>query len=379
MANVFKATRQIVEEMCADFKVLTGITLTPDQIDDSNVIKFWTDAGAISSFYSELQRSVNDFFPVSASEEGLEKHLSTRSLAARIQPQKSHGQIEFTTTDSATTTSGVTQVKRRSDGAIFQAIESVARVGAGSLVAFFESIETGNAQNLDDTNQPFDLITPITNVQTACVNSSQFLDGRDLETPAEMLVRIQTHDQDDNTGGNAVAYETWAFEASAEVVTARVLRLVRGPDTVDTVITSGTSDIEAAVEAGQPVTRIPSVALIAAVQAYIVARNPVTDDHLTRAPAELSFDSTVKYTLFDETAANRAFVDSVIEKVWKTYVYQARSTDRLSPTDLERLIDKRIGDQIKEREVEDFHMSHTYYDVPNDKILTPGTLTMSTF
>lgn len=377
MANVFRATRDIVQDMCDDFKAITGITLTPDQVDDSNVIKFYTDAGALSSLYSELQRTVNDIFPTTSSTEGLIKHLATRSLPTQIQPQKSHGQIKFQ--GAAGTLIGLNvQVKRASDGLIFQTIQTGSIDVTGFVSLFVESLATGNIQNLDSLNNPFTLVSPIAGILPACTNVTTFLDGRDLEKNEQMLARILAHDQDDNSGGNAVFYEATAQAASNEVVTAKTIRTPRGPDTVDTYITSGTTDIQAAVEASQPVVRQPSTTLLTAVQAYIIALNPITDDHRTLAPTEIPLNVTFRYKLYAEGVANRAFVNDIILKIIKTYIYQARPLDVLSPSAIERLIDQRVGDQILERACDNLGGLNTFYSVPSTNILTPGTITITT-
>ena len=374
MANIFKSTRQIVQEMCDEYKAITGITKTPDMIDDTDVIKFYTDAAAISSFYSSSQNILNDFFPQTASTEALKRHLQARSLTPQIQPQTSKGQITFTGTVGLTIGLG-TQVARASDGELYTCIQAGIIGAGGSITLFFESIKTGNVLNIDESGQPFTLVTAIAGVDTNCVSASKFLDGRDLETDEEMLARIETHDRDDDTGGNAVAYERFAKEASNEVISATVLRYVRGIDTVDVIITSGTSDIEAAVEAGQVVTRLPSLALIATVQSYIETQNPITDDVLVKAPTEQNFNVTVRYILIDDNPINRSYAEDQMNKVIKTFIYQAKSGSDIHPTDLERLIDKRIGDLIKERSVDNFNGAISKFTVPNDKILTPNTIT----
>lgn len=373
MSNIFKSTRQIVQEMCDEYKAITGITKTPDQKDDTDVIKFYTDAAAISSLYSTSQNILNDFFPQTASEEALKRHLQSRGLVPQIQPQTSKGQITITGTDGTTIPLG-TQVSRTSDGELYSCIQA-GIIGASSVTLFFESVNKGNTLNIDATAQPFSLVTSISGALVPCVSASKFLDGRDLETPEEMLARIETHDRDDDTGGNAVAYERFAKEASNEVISATVLRLVRGIDTVDVIITSGTSDISAAVEAGQIVTRLPSVALIDTVQAYIEIQNPVTDDVLVKAPTEQNFDVTVRYTLLDDNLINRSYAEDQMLKTIKTFIYQAKSGSQISPTDLERLIDKRIGDLIKERFVDNFAGIVSKFQVPTDKILTPNVIT----
>jgi uncharacterized phage protein gp47/JayE len=363
--------------MCDKFKELTGVTLTPKQIDNTTVIKFYTYAGALSSLYSEAQKTANDFFPASASLDALIKHLATRVLPLQIQPQKSHGQIVFTGT-VGTPIPLYSQVKRVSDGSIFQTIQEGSIGSSGVINLFCESLSDGTIQNLDSTGDPFTLNTSITGIQSACVNSTFFLDGRDLETDSEIKARIVAHDRDDNSGGNATAYETWANEASNEVVSAKTIRLPRGPDTVDTYITAGTTDIQAAVDAGQPVLRLPSSTLISTVQAYIISLNPVTDDHLTKAPVELALGVTFKYNLYAESAASRSYADGIITKIIKVYLYQARPLDRLTPSSIERLVDQSIGDLLKERNCNNLGGANTYYDVPAINILIPGTITLST-
>ena len=375
MSNVFVDTTTVVQQMCDDYKSITGITLSPQMIDDSNVIKFYAYAGAISSLYSECQRTVNDIFPATASEEALIQHLATRSLPARIQPQKSHGQIQFTLTGAATIPVGA-QVSRVSDGSVYQTIQTVTSPSAGAVNLFVESLNQGNSQNLDTLNNPFTLVTPVTNVTNACINTGLFLDGRDLETSQEMVARIQAHDQDNNSGGNAVAYENWAHLASNEVVTAKCVRLLRGPDTVDVIITSGTTDISAAVKSGQAVTRLPSAPLIAQVQAYINTLNPVTDDLLVRGPSEAPFTLTFKYNLYNETAANRSYVDSQILQVIQIFIYSAQPLDVINPTELERLVDQAIGDQIKERICLNFTSTTSYFTVPQDQVLVPTNIVL---
>ena len=378
MANVFKATADIVQEMCDDYQNITGIVLSPQQIDDERVVKMWTYAGAISSMYAQAQRVSNDIFSVSASLAALLAQLQARGLPTQGQPTKSQGQLSFTTTDSASFTVGL-QAKRVSDGAIFQCIQAVSVVGAGTLTAYFESIGTGNAQNLDSTGNPFTLVTPVANVNQSGTNASLFLNGTDLESNASMIARIQAHDQSENSGGNVAAYKAWALAASSEVVTATVIPLARGPDTVDVYITSGTTDITTAVNSGGPVTRLPSAGLISLVQAYIQALNPITDNVLVKAPTETPFNVTVRFALYTEDTSTRSYVASQILNIVKIYLYSAAAGSTINPTALERLIDQGVGSYISERSVDSFNgMTSTYYTIPTGQILTPGTITTTT-
>lgn len=375
MANLFVDTPTVAQQMLDDFKTITQVQLSLKQIDDSNVIKALTYAGPISALYSQLQRLSNDTFAQSASQIALQNMLRARSLPPQGQPTKSNIQLSFTATGAATLTSGVTQAQRVSDGALFTCIQTVSVGSAGSIVAYFESNNTGNTQNTDLLDQPFTLSTATPNVDASGENTTLGLDGTDLESNESMASRVEAHDQNANSGGNAEAYIEWAKAASSEVVEATVLRLPRGPDTVDVVITSGTTDIAGAVMAGQPVVRLPSDSLIAIVLAYIEGLNPITDDVEVYGPTEIDFDVTFNFTCYDDSTANRTYVQGIILQQIQIYLYSANPQDVLTPTAIERLVDQAIGDQILQRECEPLGESTKEYVVPNANILVPGTIT----
>ena len=374
MANIFKTPREIVIEMCADYKNLTGLDLSPDDTNREEIIKMWTYAGAISMMRSDLRRTYDDNFPASSSTEGLIKHLSSRQMSDRIQPQSSTGIVRITGVDGTAIPLNQ-QIKRKLDGKIYTSIQN-GTISGGFVDLSFQSVLTGADQNMDQLDQEFSLVIPVVGADTACFNQTQFLSGRDLETPGEMLGRIQHHDRDDNSGGNLTAYEAFAAAASSQVVTATAIKNPRGIGTVNTVITSGTTDIESAVRNGVPVLRLPSSDLLTIVQNYILSKNPTTDDHLTIAPTETPFNATIKFSLYDETL--RTIVASEITKLAQIYIYQARSSQTIYPTELERRIDASVGDLIKQRFVENFSVGSPEYTLGNSSLLVPSTITTTT-
>ena len=361
--------------MLSDYKNLTGVNLSPDDLNREEVIKFWTFAGAISMARSELRRYYDDIFPASSSVEGLEKHLSARMMPSRKLPQPSTGVVRITGTNGVAIPIG-TNIKLKLDGKIYTSISN-GTISGGFVDITFQSVLTGAAQNMDQLNQEFSLTVPIVGVDQACFNQTQFLSGRDLETSGEMLARIQENDRDDNSGGNLAAYEAWALAASPQVVTATAIKTPRGIGTVNTVITSGTTDIESSVRNGQPVLRLPSATLINTVQSYITSKNPVTDDHLTVAPTETPFNLTVKFSLYDETL--RSLVSAEISNLAKIYVYQARPGQFIYPTELEKRIDASIGDLILQREVSNFSGGTASYQLGIAELLVLNTITLTTF
>jgi uncharacterized phage protein gp47/JayE len=372
----FKSQSEIETDMLADLEDLNGLKLSSTDVSREEVIKIKQDAIALSHAYAQIDRVADDFFPGSSSEQALIKHLTARQMSPRELAQQSSGTIQHTGTPAATIVSG-NRIRQKSSGKLFYLLADATIDGTGQVLASYKSVLSGQAQNIDVLNDDFEMVSPQTGIDNACTNTTRFLDGRDLESPEEMLARIQQNDQIPDTGGNRKAYERFAKEASDAVVSAHAIKNPRGQDTVDTVITSGTTDIESAVLNGDAVERVPSPTLIATVQAYILENNPTTDDHLTIAPTEDSFNSTVTYDLYDDSL--RSSVDTSITQIWKIFVYSVLSGADADPTDLERKIDAKVGHLIKRRRVSNFGGASPQYTVPEGHILKPGTLTLASF
>lgn len=367
-----RTTEQIVADMLIDYKEIAGVELSSSDLKRDEVISLYPHAGAIASIEAKIEGIEDNFHPSSSDDDGLEKHLASRQLPTRRQPSKSQGRIKFTGTNNSLI--GIGAVARRNlDGKLYVSIQEGIIV-SGIIVNTFESGQTGQEYNIDPIGEEFTLVNPIAGVDNACLSDSQFLNGRDLETPGEMLQRIQEKDRRINTGGNLTAYEAYAKEASALVVTATAIKHPRGESTVNTVITSGTTDIDKAVEDGTNVLRIPSPELIATVQAYIVINCPTTDDHLTIAPVEEIFNTSITLVLHDESL--RPQVVSSITKLWKIFVYKAKAGQTIYPTQLEQVIDSKLKHLIKYRRVQDFSIDHSY-KIPEAKILNPNILVIS--
>ncbi len=378
MSEIYQSPRQIVQQMCDDLREKTEgkIILSPDDLNDERVLKFWPVATAISSFRAELVQVDDDTYPQSSSEQGLEKHLIARRLPERIKPQPSTGVIRFSGTQGTAITTG-RQIKRKKDGRLYVTIGTGTIGVAGYSDVVCQSLQKGNIQNLDETDQEFEMVVPVAGIDNLCHNTSKFLGGRDLESPGEMLERVQDDIRDERSGGNIPSYETWAREASDEVVSATTIRHVRGLGTVDTVITSGTTNFEQALIDGQPIERLPSEDLLARVQAYIVSENPTTDMHLTVAPTVQPFDLQIYFDLYSESL--RSQVAPVVDRLAKVFLYSAKPGDILNPTQLHRSIDARIGHLIKALRVGDLDGVNKYFIVPSNKILDPGVISLEAF
>ncbi len=377
MSDIYESPDEVTQEMLDDYKQITGIELSINDIGREEVVRFKTFALTISAKLAKMQQIEDSFFPASSTEEGLVRHLAAKQLPDRAQPQRSNGVLQFTANLANKLLPIGTQVKKLLDGKIYQTTVAVTPLGVGTVNVNAESVDTGQDQNIEVENGvQFELVAAVEGYDAEVISNSQFRDGRNLETPAEMLQRIQTHDRRTDTGGNLAAYERFAREASPQVVTARALDEPRGPGTVDIIITSGTTDIRQAIENNEAVTRLPSAALVAEVDTFVKTKNPTTDDLETNAPTEEVFNVTVTYDLFDESL--RSLVDSDIDKEAKIFILEALPKDVLHPTELERLIDSRVGHLITARRVADF-TGGVSFTVPDDKLETPGVITKGPF
>jgi len=370
MAEFFKTPEEISALMLADFKTITGIELSTNDLGREEVIKIRTYAVMHSAELADLQRISDDTYPQSASDEGLERHLASRQLPARAADQRSNGTLQFTVNAVPVDIPAFTVVKKDLDGKLYRTTVgfSTSDPGAiGTVAIAAESVEKGQKQNIEsDSGVAFTLDTPVVNVDNALINIAQFRDGRNQETGPEMLERIETHDRRQNTGGNLVAYEAFARAADPSVTRATALDEPRGTGTVDLIIQSGTTDIRQAIENGEAVTRLPSAALIVIVQDFVETQNPVTDDLLTKAPTESTFDVTFTFEMFNESL--RTITEPEIIKEIEIFILSALPNEIIHPTELERLIDQRVGHLIRARRVSDFSGSPSF-QVPEDELI----------
>ena len=233
MADIFESPDEITQQMLDDFKSITGIELTLNDLGREELIKFKTFALPISAITAKMQQTEDNFFPQSAIDEALVRHLKARLLADRAQPQRSNGVLQFTVEIANLPLPIGTKVTKDLDGKVYQTTVAITPTAVGVVNVNAESVATGQDQNIEvDAGVQFTMVTPVTGFNAAVINNAQFRDGRNLETAAEMLTRIQTHDRRTDTGGNLAAYERFAREASAQVVSAKALDEPRGPGTV---------------------------------------------------------------------------------------------------------------------------------------------------
>ena len=191
-------------------------------------------------------------------------------VPAATQLQRSDG-VAYTTTADATVASGV-------------ALLPVAAVVAGAA---------GNA----GAGTQMTLVQPISGVAgMGVVAAGGITQGAEAESDDALRGRILARIQQPPMGGSAADYVAWAMEVPG-VTRAWCYPLENG---VGTVVVRFVRDDDASM--------IPDTAEVAAVQAYIAERRPVTAQVTVLAPSAVALDMTIQLT--PNTAAVRTAVQA---------------------------------------------------------------------
>jgi uncharacterized phage protein gp47/JayE len=162
----------------------------------------------------------------------------------------------------------------------------------GVLTVSVQCLVAGQIGNIASPDT-FTVVSPPTGVTGNAAIVSTIGNGSDAETTDSYRSRLLTRRQNAPAGGNETDYPEFAFQASSAVRSAAIYRFVRGLGTVGVYVTAGTTNIDAAVTAGESVVRIPTSDVINTIQNYYNAVVPLTDCPFVYSPTELDINVTV--------------------------------------------------------------------------------------
>lgn len=307
MALVFKSASQVATDY------LTYLKGVKPEVDTSRTDSDWyvrsqVTGGVLSGVYADQALVSNDAFPQNARRAALQNHLFTWFNNSNFNPAtQSDGNIGVSGTTGSIVPIGtpLTYLPNQAPYTATAQVTLTTAIGGGqaSGIVPVSSVGVGQSQNL----LPGAVLTfssPPTGINaTAIVDSLGIGDGRDEETEDEAALRILNRIQQRIRGGSVTDYAQWAFEASGEVTSSNVLRYWNGFGTVAIVITAGTTDIDTALNEGQPIVVEPSDALVAAVLAYINSVRPVTDCASVFGATEVAVNVTVQAAFLSGTVS----------------------------------------------------------------------------
>jgi uncharacterized phage protein gp47/JayE len=227
--------------------------------------------------------------PDTAEDEVLARHAAIWGLT-RIAATAAIGAVTFTGTAGAIVPAGAEL--RRGDDARFLLAADVTIGGGGTGTANVTARLAGAAGNAQ-AGVALQLVAPVAGVQpSAVVAAGGLAAGVDAETDASLRARLLQRIQTPPAGGAAADYVTWALAvAGVEKVWVYPLWLGAGTVGVAFVTTGGA---------------IPGGPLVAAVQAALDLRRPVTAAVTVFAPATQAVALTIDLAV--DTAAIRAAV-----------------------------------------------------------------------
>jgi uncharacterized phage protein gp47/JayE len=231
-------------------------------------------AGAVHGLYGYLDWLALQLMPDTAEAEHLARWASiwgvTRKAAAAAT-----GNVTFSGTNGTVISAGT--LIQRADGAQFTT-DAEGTISAGSAtVAVTASVAGADGNTAASTS--LTLVSPIAGINTtATVAAGGLSGGSDEEDDDSLRERLISRIQQQPHGGADFDYETWALEV-AGVTRAWVYPQELGLGTV-TVRFVRDDDVSIIPDAGE----------VAAVQAYIDARRPVTAAVTVAAPTAVPLD-----------------------------------------------------------------------------------------
>lgn len=308
MATTFKTPSQIADQYLLHVKNLKP-EVDISKTDSDWWVKGQVIGGVFSGVYADQQLIATDAFPQSARHDALSSHLFLYFNRGFNPATQSVGNFRVTGATGSSITAGQ-QFEYAPNGNLYSATSTVAFPPAATAVDVpVQSVATGQSQNLL-SGAVVNVVSPPTGIDPTAVADGNISDGTDVESDTEASTKILRQVQLPIAGGKEADYIQFALAASPQVTSASIIRFPFGLGTVGIVITSGTTDIDTALNNGIPVVTEPSDSLVDTVQAYIDTVNPITDCATVLAPATVGIDATVRVR-FASGDINTTLVDPV--------------------------------------------------------------------
>lgn len=354
-ANLLPTPSDIATEYLANLAILK-----PGEVDISSQDNDWfiranVVGGVVSGAYNDLSLLEDDIFPQSSRHDALGKHLQTyfpppnnvfKPATPAVGPVMVGGSPGTQIPVSMTLTFGP-------NGNTYQPQSQTTLLGATGIIEV-QSVADGQSQNLGEgavlniSNPPAGLNA------TGIVFGDNLSDGSDPESDASAQARILARLQSPPAGGTAADYKNYAI-AVPGVVDANVIRYIYGLGTVGVVITSGTTDIDAAINSGTPIIRTPSQQLLDTVLTALIAQVPETDCVYTLPPSEVDIPVTVQvaFTIGDANtvpAGQTLTQGQLVQREVQRAIYKTPPGGRVFgsqgyvvASDIEETLDNNLG------------------------------------
>lgn len=400
MTIEFKSAEQVADEYLLHLKSLKP-NLNTNQTDSDWYIKGQVTGSVVSGVYSDLRRIADDAFAQTARREAVRRHLEMWLNETDFrQPTNSNGQALIKGPNGATggfAAAGTLSLVYQPNGNTYVNTADVTVLAATGTPVAITSIGTGQIQNLLQ-NAPLTISSPPTNIDSSSsVYGAPLADGKDVETTEEASARVLARVRESIRGGTSEDYRQWAIESDPAVVSANILRYPQGFGSVGIIISAGTTDIDAALNAGLPIVLIPSLQLIQKVQAYIDSKRPLTDYAIVYSPVQTMINVTVKVKYAQGTGTtivgnNTLTQAQLVEREIKRAIYKTPAGGRqigasgyVVASEIEEVMDLGLSTSpytvgtypiLMDRQVQDLSASGANRMILNNEIAVPGVITI---
>lgn len=395
MAINYKTPSQAADEYLVNLKVLKP-SVNTKQTDSDWWIRSRVVGGVAAGLYADQKKIADDVFPQSARKEANERHLEMLFGSGFIAAQPSVGLALLVAATGSTVTTGLEFVYEP-NGNTYQATEDVAYGAATAAYIPIQSVSTGQSQNLLD-GASLTVSSPPAGVEATAVAFGNISDGRNDETNEEASARILARYRSPIAGGTESDYEQYARDADPSVTSAKVFRFLYGLGTVGISITSGTTDIDEAIDNDEAIVRIPSDELLETVMDYVDAVNPLTDCLFVIKPVEVEQDVTVRrvyktgFSGATIVAGQTLTLDELLEREVSRALYKVGiggtkigASGYVLASEIEENIDLKlsaspynvgtIADVLVDRQVLDLSASGSNRGLGSNEIVKPGVIT----
>lgn len=296
MAIVYKTAEEVADQYLLRLKALKP-EVNINQVDSDWWIRSRVVGGVMAGVYADQTKIANDAFPQSARRDALERHLNLYFDSGFTPATQAVGNV-LVTGDAGSVVPFGMQFQYDPNGALYAATEAFTMPAAATGVVPVQSIETGQAQNILE-GAVLSIPSPPAGLDpSATVYGGNISDGRNIESNDQASTRILRQVRTPLAGGKVADYIAFALAADPSVTSANILRYAFGFGTVGVVITAGTTDIDTALDNGQPIILVPSDELVDRVQAYIETQDPITDCATVLKPATTPQDAIVRVRFF---------------------------------------------------------------------------------
>lgn len=338
-------------------------SINPAQKDSDHWIRSRAYGGVASGVHADAQLVRDDAFPQSARADALEKWLFALFKSGFRPAEQARGPVEMSGCLPGEHLPIASEFLHLPTGNTYLTLSDSVVDGDGDLTVEVKSVDVGQAQNLF-ADAPLQLSQPPSGFSaTGRVGATNIADGRDPETPDQARQRILDRFRQPIKGGTVSDYRQYARDADPSVIAASVIRFYRGLGTMGVLITSGTSDIDKAVNGDQAIVLIPSDALVLLVDDYLNSVNPNTDIAFsikptllpTAALASVRFSSGDAATVVDDPLNPGAAITQgdMVKREMKRAIYKTGLGGRkiagatagfVYVSDIEQTIDANLAD-----------------------------------